>query len=155
MNENFWESLEKLEQFLIPYCKTLNILQTDRARLHEVLHCFAYLYQFWQGSDNDMSEEILTRLENRWKCWEQPLLILSWLLHPAYRTNYFTSPLTSKISYLHMGKWLVYYYKMWTGCDPKSILTEFDDFSQGTEYPFNNESVAHFGNDIHKYWYWV
>src|ERR1051325_7952432 len=42
--------------------------------------------------------------------------------------NYFLLPSKSKISYLHMGKWLVYYYKAWTGRDPESILTEFDDF---------------------------
>ena len=32
---------------------------------------------------------------------------------------------------------------------------EFDDFSQGTKYPFDDASVVQFGNDIHKYWYWV
>ena len=32
---------------------------------------------------------------------------------------------------------------------------KFDDFSQGTKYPFDNASVAQFGNDIHKYWCWV
>jgi len=30
---------------------------------------------------------------------------------------------------------------------------EFDDFSQGTKYPFDDASVAQFGNDIYKYWY--
>ena len=101
-----------------------------------------------------MANGILIRLEKRWELWEQPLLILSWL-HPTYKSNYFTSQLRSQIDYLHMGKWLVYYYKAWTGNDPTTILTEFDDFSQGTEYPFNNESVAHFENDIHKYWCWI
>ncbi|RHZ86715.1 hypothetical protein Glove_46g111 [Diversispora epigaea] len=46
MNENFWENLIKLEQLLIPYCQILNILQTDKARLYEVLYGFAYLTQF-------------------------------------------------------------------------------------------------------------
>ena len=32
---------------------------------------------------------------------------------------------------------------------------EFDDFSQGTKYPFDDASVAQFGNDIYKYWYWI
>ena len=106
-------------------------------------------------SDNNIANEVLNRLQKRWEQWEQPLLILFWFLHSAYKANYFTESLKSKISYLHLGKWLVYYYKAWTGNDPTTILTEFDDFSQGTEYPFNNESVAHFGNDIHKYWCWV
>ena len=46
MNGCFWKSLTKLEQLLIPSCAILNILQTDKARLLEVLHGFAYLYQF-------------------------------------------------------------------------------------------------------------
>jgi len=32
---------------------------------------------------------------------------------------------------------------------------EFDNFSQGTKYPFNDISVSQFKNDIHKYWCWV
>ncbi|CAB4401278.1 unnamed protein product [Rhizophagus irregularis] len=90
-----------------------------------------------------------------WELWEQPLLILSWLLHPAYRSNYFTLPSRSQISYLHIGKWLVYYYKAWTGKDPISILKEFDDFSQGTKYPFDDASISQFKNNIHRYWCWV
>ncbi len=46
MDNSFWELLTKLEEILIPYCHILNILQTDKARLFEVLHRFAYLYQF-------------------------------------------------------------------------------------------------------------
>ncbi|RHZ81561.1 hypothetical protein Glove_118g2 [Diversispora epigaea] len=156
MNENFWENLIKLEQLLIPYCQILNILQTDKARLYEVLHGFAYLTQFWKKYiDSNMANRILTRLQKRWESWEQPLLILSWLLHPSYRTKYFTLPSSSKISYLHMGKWLVYYYKAWTGCDPQSILVEFDDFFQGKNYPFDNETICQFENNIYKYWCWI
>ncbi|CAJ0828859.1 16110_t:CDS:2 [Entrophospora sp. SA101] len=57
--------------------------EIDKARLYEVLHCYAYLYQFWKSySDELLASRILSRLENRWSLWEQPLLILSWLLHP-------------------------------------------------------------------------
>jgi len=60
MNRSFWELLIKLEQLLIPYCAILNILQTDKARLFEVLHGFAYLYQFWQKyPDSNMANGIL------------------------------------------------------------------------------------------------
>ncbi|GBB95763.1 hypothetical protein RclHR1_26090003 [Rhizophagus clarus] len=61
MNESFWKSLVTLEQLLAPYCRILNILQTDKVRLHEVLHYFAYIYQFWQKyHDNNMNNGILT-----------------------------------------------------------------------------------------------
>ena len=66
MDESFWELLVKLKQLLISYCHALNILQTDKARLHEVLHFFAYLYQFWQkSSDRNLAEKILIRLQKR------------------------------------------------------------------------------------------
>ncbi|GBC42491.2 ribonuclease H-like domain-containing protein [Rhizophagus irregularis DAOM 181602=DAOM 197198] len=54
-----------------------------------------------------------------------------------------------------MKKWLVYYYKAWTGHNSESILTEFDDFSQGIKYPFDEASVAQFKGNIYKYWCWV
>ncbi|POG56626.1 hypothetical protein GLOIN_2v1849217 [Rhizophagus irregularis DAOM 181602=DAOM 197198] len=84
-----------------------------------------------------MANRILIRLQKRWK------------------SNYFTLPSRLQISYLHIGKWLVYYYKAWTGKDPISILKEFDDFSQGTKYPFDDASISQFKNDIHRYWCWV
>ncbi|RHZ86058.1 hypothetical protein Glove_55g24 [Diversispora epigaea] len=54
-----------------------------------------------------------------------------------------------------MRKWLVYYYKAWTGCDLQSILVEFDNFSQGKNYLFDNETICQFENNIHKYWCWI
>jgi hypothetical protein len=154
MDNNFWALLTKLEELLIPYCHILNILQTDKARLYQVLHGFAYLIQFWKKyADDNLANRIIIRLQQRWDSWEQPLLILSWLLHPLYKTNYFLA--SSKINYLHMGKWLIYYYKVWTGNEPQSILTEFDNFSQGKNYPFNNETISQFNGNIHKYWCWV
>ena len=32
---------------------------------------------------------------------------------------------------------------------------EFDDFSQGIKYPFDNAFIAQFGDNIYKYWYWI
>jgi hypothetical protein len=129
MNGGFWELLTKLEQLLILYCTILNILQTDKVQLFEILHGFAYLYQFWQKySNSNMANGILIQLEKRWELWEQPLFILSWLFHPAYKSHFFTLPLRLQISYLHIGKWLIYYYKVWTGKDPVFILKEFDEF---------------------------
>ena len=66
MDNHFWELLTRLEQILIPYCRILNILQTDKARLYEVLHGFGYLYQFWQKhSDNNIANEVLIRLKKK------------------------------------------------------------------------------------------
>ncbi|CAG8724761.1 4217_t:CDS:2, partial [Dentiscutata erythropus] len=34
---------------------------------------------------------MVTRLENRWAQWEQPLLLLSIILHPKYQLSVFSS----------------------------------------------------------------
>ena len=56
---------------LYPYCKLLNILQQDKARLFQVIHSLAYLVQFWNNHENtQLAAKLLFRLENRWKDWE-------------------------------------------------------------------------------------
>ena len=66
MDNSFWELLTKLEEILIPYCHILNILQTDKARLFEILHGFAYLYQFWQQyPDSNIANKVLIKLQKR------------------------------------------------------------------------------------------
>ncbi|CAG8755131.1 18990_t:CDS:2, partial [Gigaspora rosea] len=40
LNDNFWQSIKELHSLLHPYCKALNKLQSDTARLHEVLQAF-------------------------------------------------------------------------------------------------------------------
>ena len=65
-------------------------MQCDKARLHEVLHGFGYFVKFWKDHDNsELGEKILNRLQTRWQSWEQPLLLLSWLLHPKYKMSKF------------------------------------------------------------------
>ena len=74
------------------------------------MHSIAYLTQFWNNYDNiQLAAKLLFRLENRWSNWEQPLLLLSCLLHPEYRIHQFKN--NSDINYTLFGKWLIYYYQ--------------------------------------------
>lgn len=135
---------------LYPYCKILNILQKDKARLFQVTHCFAYLYQFWNNyADIQLATQIQVRLERRWNDWEQPLLLLSCLLHPEYRMEQFKD--NANINYTTFGKWLKYYYWAWSGKESTCILREFDDFRLG-KYPFDNDTYRQFDSDIWRYW---
>ena len=55
------------------------------------MHSLAYLVQFWNNyEDTQLAAKLLFRLENRWNEWEQPLLLLSYLLHPEYRIDQFS-----------------------------------------------------------------
>ncbi|CAB5199060.1 unnamed protein product [Rhizophagus irregularis] len=86
----FWTNINTIVEILYPYCKFLNILQQDKARLFQVIHSLAYLAQFWNNyEDTQLSAKILFQLEKKWNDWEQPLLLLSCLLHPEYRMRQF------------------------------------------------------------------
>jgi len=60
----------------------------------------------------------------------------------------------SGINYSAFGKWLMYYYYIWSEKEPKCILHEFDDF-QLAKYPFNLDSYKQFNSDIWHYWCYV
>ncbi|CAB4422701.1 unnamed protein product [Rhizophagus irregularis] len=149
----FWDHITLINNILEPYCKLLNVLQCDKARLFQVVHSMNYLVRFWLNySDDTLATRIISRLEKRWKDWEQPLLLLSYLLHPEYRMNQFNN--ATSINYSEFGKWLMYYYRVWSGKEPKCILREFDDFWLA-KYPFDLESYRQFNDDIWRYWCYV
>ncbi|PKB99067.1 hypothetical protein RhiirA5_462768, partial [Rhizophagus irregularis] len=110
-SSTFWDQITLINEILDPYCKLLNLLQCDKARLFQVVHSMNYLVQFWLNySDDTLAKRIIGRLEKRWKDWEQPLLLLSYLLHPEYRMNQFNNTISS-VNYSAFGKWLMYYYR--------------------------------------------
>ncbi|PKC58978.1 hypothetical protein RhiirA1_470137 [Rhizophagus irregularis] len=60
----------------------------------------------------------------------------------------------SSINYSEFGKWLMYYYRAWSGKKPTHIIREFDDFWLA-KYPFDLEIYKQFDNDIWRYWCYV
>ncbi|CAB4415052.1 unnamed protein product [Rhizophagus irregularis] len=111
-NPDFWINLVELKKIFYPYCATLNLLQKDKARLYDVLYSFGYFMQCTSECDDDDYREMMTRrLERRWKTWKQPLLILSFFLHPSYKLQFFASD--SKLSHINLNKWVQYYYIKW------------------------------------------
>ncbi|RHZ80732.1 hypothetical protein Glove_132g88 [Diversispora epigaea] len=145
----FWQHLGLLVEILHPYCKILNMLQSNKARLHEVIHSLAYIAQFWNNySDSNLATRLIIRLEKRWKEWEQPLLLLAYLLHPDYRIKLFNN---SNINYATLGSWLGYYYNVWMEKQPKCILKELDNYRLEV-YPFNSSTWNQFNSDIYRYW---
>jgi len=87
----FWGKLAELEALFYPYCLALNTLQKNKARLFEVLHCFGYfMEQTLSNPDDDFKDNMVLRLEKRWLAWEQPLLLLSFYLHPLYKLEWFS-----------------------------------------------------------------
>jgi hypothetical protein len=147
----FWSALFELQNLLLPLCGFLNKLQKDAARLHEVLHIFAFTMKlFHELPDREFSAKMVERLEKRWVQWEQPLLLLSFVLHPHYGVETFHST-AKRVTYTDFGQWINYYYEVWFNDRPKSILLEFVKFKRG-QYPFDPPTVQQFGQDIMSFW---
>jgi len=105
---------------------------------------------FHELSDLNFSVKMVDRLEKRWAQWEQPLLLLSFILHPHYGIETF-HPTAQRVTYTDFGQWLNYYYEIWFNIRPKSILLEFVKFKK-CQYPFNSSTVKQFGEDIMSFW---
>ncbi|CAB4401332.1 unnamed protein product [Rhizophagus irregularis] len=153
MDDSFWSQISKLATLMQPYCGALDKLQADKARLSDVALSFGYFIKFWeQNSDQFLAEGMILRLEKRWKDWEQPLLLLSLLLHPKYRLIKF-NPDLELINFATMGTWLSYYYKAWTFKKPTKLLAQFESY-QVKKPPFDDETFEQFDDDILAYWYY-
>ena len=146
--------IETLQDMLLPYCGILNKLQSDKARLFEVLHALGYFIQYWnQFSDTELGEKMIDRLEKRWNQWEQPLLLLSFMLHPKYRLTYFNTGVDN-LSFTTFGRYLTYYYKAWFRKRPTRLLLDFEDYRHKV-VPFDDETFNQFGDDVFKFWRYV
>ena len=153
-NEVWWKEIRQLEKLLLPFCGALNKLQAENACLYDVLHNFGYFYKIWQEySDQDLGEKMISRLEKRWFIWEQPLLLISFLLHPEYRDNFFIKS-DQSISFAQLSEWMIYYFCAWFGRMPTTLLGELQNYRK-QDFPFNNISLKQFRNGILGFWDFV
>jgi hypothetical protein len=90
-----------------------------------------------------------TRLERRWKSWEQPLLLISFWLHPEYRLNKFSKKYANLI--FDLSEWLQYYFESWFSQPAQHLLNEIEDY-ESKQRPFDDISYQQFNGDILKYW---
>ncbi|CAG8838510.1 5579_t:CDS:2, partial [Gigaspora margarita] len=93
-------------------------------------NCFGWIIQVIENiSDLNLHTNFLMRLERQWKTWEQPLLLLSFLLYPKYP---------------------------WFKCDPKVLLNELQQFRE-KQYPFHDDDYRQFGknDNILSFWNFV
>jgi len=150
-DSEFWITLFELQNLLYPLCGFLNKLQKDTARLYEVLHCFAYTTKILNSHPNfEFSSKMVERMEHRWKEWEQPLLILSFILHPSYKLQKFSSS-APNLTWTHIGQWLKYYYESWFGSKPVSILSELIKYKRMQD-PYDMDSFNQFKGNLVDFW---
>ncbi|EXX53549.1 hypothetical protein RirG_242890 [Rhizophagus irregularis DAOM 197198w] len=153
-DNNWWKKLKELETLVLPYCAALNQLQRHNSQLHDVLHCFGNLVIVLHSLDNNnLKNKLLKKLEKRWSDWEQPLLLLAFLLYPGYRIDKF-NPEIETLSFPHLGKWVTYYYCAWFNEDPTVILVELEAYRQ-KKYPYNDATSQQFNNNVLEFWNYV
>ncbi|RHZ58763.1 hypothetical protein Glove_368g25 [Diversispora epigaea] len=77
-NKYFIRQLRTIQKEI--YGKYIQPIISDKIRLYEVLHGFAYLTQFWKKYvDNDMTNRILMYLQKRWESWKQKMVRKNYL----------------------------------------------------------------------------
>ncbi|CAB4474631.1 unnamed protein product [Rhizophagus irregularis] len=102
-----------------------------------------------ESNDENYKEMMTMRLVNRWKSWEQPLLILSFFLHPSYKLRFFTP--NEKVSHINLNKWAQYYFFKWFGKKPISMIRELLAYKEN-KFPFNESSLQELEKNPLDYW---
>lgn len=121
------------------------------ARLYEVILAFGWIVKVFSNHSNEnFSNQMISRLERRWKQWEQPLLLLSLILHPQYNISFFNNNLPN-LSFTHFGQWINYYYQVWFGTPPRRILREYLLY-QRKKYPFDLSTFNQLDENIMDFW---
>ncbi|RIB06302.1 hypothetical protein C2G38_2217456 [Gigaspora rosea] len=67
---------------------------------------FRWNFEMWEennDNDNDLPQYIILRLEQRWKQWEQPLLLLGFLLNPNIRKTWFNTN-TENLNFTYLAR---------------------------------------------------
>lgn len=93
---------------------------------------------------------MVSRIEKRWKSWEQPILLLSIILHPSYKLSKF-KPTVNNLTWTHVGQLLKYYYHAFFGKQATSILAEIIDYRRGND-PYDDNSFLQFKGNVVNFW---
>ncbi|CAG8559322.1 18206_t:CDS:2 [Cetraspora pellucida] len=154
LNDNFWQLITRLHTLLLPYCGALNKLQSDTACLYDVLQAFSGILRTWEEySDQDLAQRMILQLEQRWRQWEQPLLLLAFLLNPFIHAIWFNYN-NENLNFTYLAQFVTYYYKAWFGCRPICILLELEDYRKH-RFPFDFETYEQFEKDILRFWEFI
>ncbi|KAF8190313.1 ribonuclease H-like domain-containing protein [Mycena galopus ATCC 62051] len=82
-DSDFWNGLTSVVEDIEPICYGTNINQKDSTRPDQVLLTLAGLYlHYVNHPEPEISVGLVARLEKRWKDCDQPLFLVSLIVHP-------------------------------------------------------------------------
>jgi hypothetical protein len=80
---HFWNGLKQVAGDLEPICYGTNINQKDSTRPDQVLLTLIGIYCHFKGHpEPEVREEMMRRVEKRWKDCDQPVFLLALILNP-------------------------------------------------------------------------
>lgn len=161
----FWYDIEGILSMFRPFAVSLDILQSNHARLVDIVHQFSTITYMFTTTTNpyvaslprrDITE-FIRRLERRWYQWEQPLLLLAKFFHPSRLANVNTEAElvhfqeSSRINITTLSELAAYYYEAWTGIQARNMKHQISKYYLRRS-PFDNNEADDFRDDMVLYW---
>lgn len=123
LNPQSWQSIAELEQLLDPLVKATKVDEDSGTTLADTVLLFGRMYQALEFHENDSNT--VAFLEQMWDKLEQPLFVLTWLVHPEYCSS-FIQVLTTDDSFstVQIGFYAMYYYHKMVGSDSTGLMED-------------------------------
>lgn len=142
-SKQFWQPLVDLDSILFNVARWISTIKLHQGRLHYVpliKHSIAAVLQHQLVPE--VGSPLLERLEARWDEWEQPLLILSVALNPAFGWSFIDS--SSGVTLMRLGCWARYYYESFFGSKPQTLQNELLEYTEGEKFWCSPASISSF-----------
>lgn len=91
LEDDFWKKLELAENLMRPLERASLVFEPEKGssltdgptvpNMGDMVHVFCSLFHMWTQNGCSYAAQ---RVERRWRDFEQPLMLLAFLLHPAY-----------------------------------------------------------------------
>ena len=83
-NDLLWSNVTKLHALINPLYKTSLLFQSDTNRLSE---CFVQLKIIYETYVKMNENDLISKLEERWRKFEQPLFIIAMVMDPSIKLS--------------------------------------------------------------------
>lgn len=140
----FWSNVTKLQSLINPLYKTSLLFQSDTSTLSE---CFVQLKIIYETYVKMNESDLISKLEERWRKFEQPLFIIAMVMDPSIKL----SLLNFTINWGIVRRYAIFYYEKWFNEKPTKLVEEITDYEFGIQPEFQLEYINSFSSPT-KYW---
>ena len=138
--DGFWTEVKHMIQNLLPLRISLRKLESDSARLDQVLEEFGLLANHFSGVDHMMDS-----LEKRWTKMDQKLFLIAYVLHPARQLKH----INKRLGFAYSSSIVNYAVSFHKRFFPDCTAADSKQLFQDTAKYLGNKGA--FGNAIPNY----